>query len=1038
MKNPLICFIASQGGSVVKKNVLVALCMTAGLMVPTSVSLTQSYSAGAATLPLLKYGDQGSSVLTLQKELLAAGFFHTTPNGVFGPQTRAAVEALQKAHQLSVDGIVGASTWGVLSSSTTSSNHPSPSSGSSNGGDNSTSGSSQTGFRQLQTKSIYFNGKLIANPMAFAANNTTYMPIWYVGQMLKAMGIQSQWDGTRWNLILPQTMTPNLKNIQVGTGSKEIEINGQIVKKVDGIAYADPASHVMTTYMPIWYLMTTLDRLGIQRTWNGNTWDMTSTASGFSAYSKDGSQVLGEFSTEAAAQTSLANVPGGTVRDGSGKVLFTEPDFIAYARDGKTILGNYTTEAAAQASLSQTPGGTVRDLTGKVLFIEAQYVAVGKDGTTIIGSYATEAAAQNALANSPGGTVRDVTGKILYTAPDFIAMSADGHTIIGEFFTESAAQSALVGAPGGFVEDGNGQVVYRQSAYTAYQKNGQTVIGNYPSETAAQAAVSQIPGAMVKDANGRVVFTVPDYEAYSGAGQTPTDFLNLVQATQAIAGNPNGYVVDGVQNTVIELPQNYYFVSGAEWINTQHGNQGQAPSFAQPIDKYVSDANGQFYILTDDTGHYSGAPVGSGATTSSGNPFQTTDLRYPAPPTVNGPQMDQWLQATKNSPLQGLGNAFMQAQSTYGVDATYLMSHAIEETAWGTSSIYQNKDNLYGYGAYDSNPANDAGVFPSSEYAINFEAWVVRKNYLDPSGQFYVTPTLDGMNQHYASDPHWSQNIAQIMSQFVTATGSSSSTYKQYQTGNVAPMPPVTSEPIYRMNHALATVAPNPYGNLPVFVDPTVGSSQMFSGTLQLGSSGNAVSQIQSLVGVNPDGQYGPDTKSAVEAFQAIHHLPITGICDVKTWEAMFPVGMFIPAGTPVVVDQMKQGIVGNNVTEWYHVTAPTGVSGWVDSYYISPQTKVGTQLVTNWFRVHPNAGYEFSVYSSENRNTPPIATLHAGDYVITTQSYPVQQPVTADSQGYIQINYVDQTTGQFRVGFIDATASTLAPVTPPTPYTGP
>ena len=38
---------------------------------------------------------------------------------------------------------------------------------------------------------------------------------------------------------------------------------------------------------------------------------------------------------------------------------------------------------------------------------------------------------------------------------------------------------------------------------------------------------------------------------------------------------------------------------------------------------------------------------------------------------------------------------------------------------------------------------------------------------------------------------------------------------------------------------------------------------------------------------VIPDGIYGPETVAAVSAFQQLHALPITGITDQNTWEAI-------------------------------------------------------------------------------------------------------------------------------------------------------
>ena len=74
--------------------------------------------------PLLREGDTGAAVKTLQTRLDAWGAT-LTEDGDFGPLTLAAVEAFQKAHQLSVDGIVGPLTWAVLNRPPTGS-HPAP------------------------------------------------------------------------------------------------------------------------------------------------------------------------------------------------------------------------------------------------------------------------------------------------------------------------------------------------------------------------------------------------------------------------------------------------------------------------------------------------------------------------------------------------------------------------------------------------------------------------------------------------------------------------------------------------------------------------------------------------------------------------------------------------------------------------------------------------------------------------------------------------------------------------------------------------
>lgn len=65
----------------------------------------------AATL--LRTGDVGPAVRDLQERLTLCGH-HVTFDGVFGPETLAAVRAFQEHRRLRLDGICGPETWGAL------------------------------------------------------------------------------------------------------------------------------------------------------------------------------------------------------------------------------------------------------------------------------------------------------------------------------------------------------------------------------------------------------------------------------------------------------------------------------------------------------------------------------------------------------------------------------------------------------------------------------------------------------------------------------------------------------------------------------------------------------------------------------------------------------------------------------------------------------------------------------------------------------------------------------------------------------------
>ena len=64
--------------------------------------------------PMLREGSDGQDVKRLQRLLAGQGFSPGAADGQFGPRTRAAVEAFQRARGLEVDGVVGPKTWAAL------------------------------------------------------------------------------------------------------------------------------------------------------------------------------------------------------------------------------------------------------------------------------------------------------------------------------------------------------------------------------------------------------------------------------------------------------------------------------------------------------------------------------------------------------------------------------------------------------------------------------------------------------------------------------------------------------------------------------------------------------------------------------------------------------------------------------------------------------------------------------------------------------------------------------------------------------------
>ncbi|MBM4408445.1 MAG: hypothetical protein FJ038_07590, partial [Chloroflexi bacterium] len=148
-------------------------------------------------------------------------------------------------------------------------------------------------------------------------------------------------------------------------------------------------------------------------------------------------------------------------------------------------------------------------------------------------------------------------------------------------------------------------------------------------------------------------------------------------------------------------------------------------------------------------------------------PF-TIDTNLLSPSGLSAWAIDRYLAA--NTPLPPLGSAFKAAERKYGVNARYLLAHAMLETAFGTSYFARRYRNLFGWNAFDRDPGRYATRFASYEAGIDYVAGRIHDYYLRPGGRYYGgAPTLRGMYM-YASDPRWEQGIAWIANSMAIPT----------------------------------------------------------------------------------------------------------------------------------------------------------------------------------------------------------------------------------------------------------------------------
>ncbi len=121
--------------------------------------------------------------------------------------------------------------------------------------------------------------------------------------------------------------------------------------------------------------------------------------------------------------------------------------------------------------------------------------------------------------------------------------------------------------------------------------------------------------------------------------------------------------------------------------------------------------------------------------------------------------------SSTSSVIKNKGQAFIDAQNEYGVNALLLYAMACHESNYGTSPIALNYNNLFGWNAVDSDPGN-ASYYSSVEACIDQHAGRNLKGYLDLTDYRFFGSHLgnkgSGFNVKYASDPYWGMGIASL------------------------------------------------------------------------------------------------------------------------------------------------------------------------------------------------------------------------------------------------------------------------------------
>jgi len=206
-----------------------------------------------------------------------------------------------------------------------------------------------------------------------------------------------------------------------------------------------------------------------------------------------------------------------------------------------------------------------------------------------------------------------------------------------------------------------------------------------------------------------------------------------------------------------------YYLSGGS-VNNYFTNLGPSPSWMKKDGVYYSFDGNYFYtsVLTMLDDYRNNRITNSSNASSPHYPYYLY-LPNRAKSTVTAEALDAQITNTA-SKLYGQGKYFKEAEELYGMNALSAFSTAKNESASGTSTLAMNKNNVFGYGAYDSCPYDCAKSYASVRDSIMDYAKNGLTSYMTAGASYYFGThsgnKLSGRAVKYASDPYWGEKMA--------------------------------------------------------------------------------------------------------------------------------------------------------------------------------------------------------------------------------------------------------------------------------------
>ncbi|WP_230087835.1 hypothetical protein [Alicyclobacillus mali (ex Roth et al. 2021)] len=165
----------------------------------------------------------------------------------------------------------------------------------------------------------------------FSHQETSWMPIWYLESALKAMGLKNSWNGQVWSIQTPVDWSVEGREVPSArtptAAEMAISIDGKVVELAPKMVAKDPWGHAETTYVPLYYVMESLVRIGIRTTWNGVDMELSR-----------GERSTGEST---ASDETSSHFTGTLVRITGANISSVVPDGYRDPRTGLTYLSKY-------------------------------------------------------------------------------------------------------------------------------------------------------------------------------------------------------------------------------------------------------------------------------------------------------------------------------------------------------------------------------------------------------------------------------------------------------------------------------------------------------------------------------------------------------------------------------------------------------------------------------------------------------------------------------------------------------------------------